>query len=765
MDTVDNRGKEAVAKDEADKSVYPCDISAELVPQLYMEFESEKDAYDFYNHYAIKAGFSVRRGRDHKNKMGEVQDKSYFCSCEGYSLKDKKDENAKGARLLTRNGCRAQMKISSRTTGKFRVVRFIAEHNHRLAPPSMCHLLRSQRYLTSKVEKSNDENVMPKMPSDLMVSHADVHDDSGFPHVGYTNCLCTKRAKQMKIGVAGGILEYLQHMRDNDPDFFCAIEVDVEDKVTNVFWADGKMIVDYSHFGDVTCFDTTYKRFNENCPLCLFTGVNNHKQTIIFGSAFIYDETVDSFKWLMDTFTKAMGGKRPKTIITERDDAITAVVASQWPETHHRLCLWHIYQDVVKQHSSLAGINSKFSKDLQSCLYECEDKDEFEGTWCAFLKKYDLTDNAWLSQLYGDREKWALAYGRDKFCADMTGNQRNDRMNYQLKKYLDPQFDIEEFLQQFNVLVEDIRDEELKKDFKASHAVPTLVFQSEILKHASVVYTPTLFLMFQSEMEKVWDSEMLISSEVGTLSEYKITPFGKTQAHTVRFNAENCTVSCSCQKFEFMGLLCAHALKIMAFKNVRRIPDQYIVKRWTNDAKDTRERIHHAFTDVADPKERVSNRHRDLRMNFNKLAARAAETEETYAFAWTELDRVMFLVEDKLKALSLRNHKVPGRSESGTERVDTDAAYENGTNHIYDVESALASKNIKRKKFDTCIGSKRKKGSILKAMTKGKGQKEAAEADELSPPPQPVAVQTDTINSTSLSQQVIQGNRHLPRLM
>uniref|UniRef100_A0A1D1YUK7 Protein FAR1-RELATED SEQUENCE n=1 Tax=Anthurium amnicola TaxID=1678845 RepID=A0A1D1YUK7_9ARAE len=765
MDNVDNGAKDGEAsvekdveanaekyaeanvesKDDADKSIVPSDVPVEMVPQLFMEFDSEKDAYDYYNRYAIKAGFSVRRGRDHRNKLGELQDKSFFCSCEGFSVKDKRDENVRGSRLLTRNGCKAHMKVSNRPTGKFRVVRFVAEHNHKLAPPNMCHLLRSQRFLPTVVQRAN--NGASRVSTNSIDSHSDVQDEYDFVPVDYKNSLCTKRARQMKVGDAGGILEYLQQMGEDDPNFFYAIQVDAEDKITNIFWADGKMMIDYGYFGDVVCFDTTYKRSNENLPFCVFTGVNNHKQTITFGAAFLYDKSIDSFKWLFDTFIKAMGGKKPKTILTEHDEAMSSALTTQWPETHHRLCVWDIYQDILRQLSNLNGINSKFSKDLQSSLYDYEEENEFENAWCELLKKYDLTEHPWLNQLYADKEKWALAYGRDKFCADMINSQRNDCMNSQLKKYIDSQLDIRHFLQVFNTLIEDTRDEELRKDFKASHAIPTLVFQSEILKQAAFVYTPALFLVFQSEMEKVWDSEMLIASEVGTLGEYKITPFGKTEPRIVKFDSENCAVVCSCQKFEFVGILCAHALKVMAFKNIRRIPDQYMVKRWTKDAKDRRGRINHESTAIVDYKKELTIRHRDLRINFNKLAAKAAETEETYVFALTEFDRLLAQVEDRLKQASLCVGTV-------SEFADIDALNENRTNLLdYDNDSSLTSKGRKKKKFGSCPSAKRKKGAFTKAMTKGNAQKDMAKASELSAYSQPIMVQTNNIMSTPFNQQ------------
>ena len=95
------------------------------------------------------------------------------------------------------------------------------------------------------------------------------------------------------------------------------MQLDNEEHITNIFWADAKMIIDYGQFRDVVSFDTTYKVNKENRPFAAFVGFNHHRMTIIFGVAWMYDETADSFIWLFETFLKAMCGKSPKTIFTD----------------------------------------------------------------------------------------------------------------------------------------------------------------------------------------------------------------------------------------------------------------------------------------------------------------------------------------------------------------------------------------------------------------------------------------------------------------
>ena len=81
--------------------------------------------------------------------------------------------------------------------------------------------------------------------------------------------------------------------------------------ITNVFWADAKMLLDYGYFGDVVSLDTTYCINSAHRPLALFSGFNHYRGTVIFGVALLYDETIESFKWPFGTFLEAHKQKKP----------------------------------------------------------------------------------------------------------------------------------------------------------------------------------------------------------------------------------------------------------------------------------------------------------------------------------------------------------------------------------------------------------------------------------------------------------------------
>ena len=55
------------------------------------------------------------------------------------------------------------------------------------------------------------------------------------------------------------------------------------------------MIVNYRLFGDVVSFDTMYRTNKEYRPLAMFVGFNHLRESVIFGVALLYDETIDTF--------------------------------------------------------------------------------------------------------------------------------------------------------------------------------------------------------------------------------------------------------------------------------------------------------------------------------------------------------------------------------------------------------------------------------------------------------------------------------------
>ncbi|KAL3509230.1 hypothetical protein ACH5RR_028631 [Cinchona calisaya] len=657
--TLDEVSNLIVSNSNKDVNIFHSFIPIDIIPKIGMEFKSEEAARLFYLAYAKETGFGIKKSRVHKDKNGNVIDRVFCYTTKGKRSKDKRDINVRVPRPETRFGCLARMVINRRQTGTFRITQLHIEHNHYLSSPNKTHLFRSHRDIVPvhaiEIDMARSVGIAPKVSYDLMVIQAGGQGNLGFTIQDYRNYFLSKRTRNMQVGDTGRVHEYLQRMQLEDLNFFFyAIQVDEDDLITNIFWTDAKMKADYTKFGDV-CFDATYRKNNEGRPFALFAGVNHHKTTI-FGAALLYDETALTFERLFDIFSRAMSGKKPNTILTDQDVAMAKALTSTWHDTRHRLCIWHIFQNAANHLSSVFAKYKSFANDFSSCVYDFDEEDDFIRKWKEMLDKYDLQDNDWLKRMFDIKEKWALVYGRGTFCADMTTTQRSESMNSGIEGY-----------------------------------------------QSASVYTPEVFKWFQSEWFKSHDCALITCGEVGPVTEYQITPPGKSYRYIVRFDSANDEVSCSCKKYEFARMLCCHSMKALHVGNIIKIPDHYILKRWTIKAKVgyASDHDHYNINKELDEKVFLSVRYRDLCRLYTQLITRAVESEETYKFAKDGLLKMLEVVDAKLQHEKLNfEFPSPKTNDSNLKKAMSNA-------------SGIKFKGIKRK-IKTRSG-KRLKSALKKA--------------------------------------------------
>ncbi|KAM3396165.1 protein FAR1-RELATED SEQUENCE 5-like isoform X1 [Capsicum galapagoense] len=366
------------------------------------------------------------------------------------------------------------------------------------------------------------------------------------------------------------------------------------------------MIRDFQIYGEVVSFDTTYRTNKEYRPLTLFVGLNNHREIIVFGVVLLYEETTGAFEWLFNVFFRVMSSDKLQKFITDKDPAINLAVSLVMPQTYHRLCIWHLGQNVYKRLGHIFRAHKSFQSDFSKLLFDYEYEADFLNTWDEMLEKYDLKDNSWLKNTFTLRKKWSMTYGRDKFLVGMRNTQLSESFNGSLKAYLKSDLDIVQFFKHFERAVDDNRANERKSK-----------------------YTATIFDLF----EKQWEKSLLVSvnnfCDKGDCYKYNVRTHESDTEYTVAMNQSTKIVSCSCKLFEFSGILCGHALKILDTLNVKdKIFDYYIVKRWTKDATNLMAMEIKGSMGGSDPKVEVSTRYKYLCKNFIQIASEASEFRE-----------------------------------------------------------------------------------------------------------------------------------------
>ncbi|XP_057432341.1 protein FAR1-RELATED SEQUENCE 5-like [Lotus japonicus] len=474
----------------------------ELKPVVGKVFDTLEEGESFYKRYTLTVGFSVHNSSQVKDKYG-LKWRYFVCSKEGFKaqkkdvvtdlLIDEKNLPKSRRSKITREGCSTKVAFKRIEDGKYEVKRFDEGHTHALATPRKKQFLRSARSVNS-VHKNllfcyNRANVGPSKSYQLLKEQVG----------GYDNIGCTKRDLQnycrdlkelVKDSDAHMFVDNFRRKHDMNHSFYYDYAVDDEGKLKYVFWADGLCRKNYSLFGDVVSFDTTYST-NKYCMIFApFTGVNHHRHNITFGAAFLKDEKMESFVWLFETFLKAMGGHKPIVIITDQDPAMKVAMDKVFTGSSHRFCMWHILKKLSEKVGASLNDDADFNRRFKSCVWNSESPEEFELRWEKVISAYNLEGNGWLSQMYDIRSMWIPAYFRDLFLAGiLRTTSRSESENSFFGNFLSKNLSLVEFWMRFDSAMESQRHKELLADHDTLNAVPELKLHRDIEKHGRKVYT------------------------------------------------------------------------------------------------------------------------------------------------------------------------------------------------------------------------------------------------------------------------------------
>ncbi|XP_043703788.1 protein FAR1-RELATED SEQUENCE 5-like [Telopea speciosissima] len=625
----------------------PMSVDVEIKPRVGILFNSEEEAYYFYNRYGGRTGFSVRREWAHRSLKDKktITSRVFVCNKQGSRKKDKRESNIVKHRAETRTGCPARMVIAIMDDGKYYCRDFVEEHNHLLHLPSTSHMMRSQRSVsklhTFEIDLIDDSGIKPKDMFEDMSRQVGDGRNLGYTQQDQKNCLQTKRQRDLSFGEAGNLLLYFENQSRVNPSFTYSLQLDNNEQITNIFWADPKMRIDYAQFGDVLSFDTTFCTNKEYRPFGIFVGFNHHREIIIFGAALLYDTTAESFKWLFEAFLEANGQKKPITIFTDQDDAMGKAIVEVLPETWHGLCTWHLMQNGIKHLGNMMKDGSSFLADLKKCIFHYDDELEFENAWGKLRSDHPVENSSWLDSIYGVKDKWAKCYIKKTLTIGMRRTQLSESINGDLKDYLRSSLNVVQFFKHFERVVADKRAKELKAEFDARDKMPRNLFsKSPIMKQAGEVYTPLIFEKFQKQYEWVSACYIKYKNESDEVREYVVSIVDKEGEFRVLCNPYEQMIHCNCRKFETFGILCRHALKILEYLDIKHIPEAYILRRWTRAARSIVVQDSKEKEVVEDVHMDCSQRYRRLCPKLIKIASLASNSCEGYAYVDKATDEI-----------------------------------------------------------------------------------------------------------------------------
>ncbi|XP_074298641.1 protein FAR-RED ELONGATED HYPOCOTYL 3-like [Silene latifolia] len=539
-------------------------VEAEQSELIGRTFDSGDDAYEAYRRYSFVKCFGVRHSTIRRSSKGDVIGKE-FCCCKQGTKADKGVVGKIFTKLDRRTNCKAMVKVDPST------VKYLLD------------LQKSGIRLADGIRS--------------LSNHAEGPAIMGFEYGDAA--VAVKKAKNKKFDSTDyhTLIEILKQRAASEEDFYYDFELDEDNSLVSVYIRDTIMRKDYEAFYEVLENDGTYCTNKYDMICAPFVGVNNHTRICMFGIGFMLNESIESFEWLYTTFLTSMGGIQPKTIMTEQSAAMKRAIAKCFPQSKHRLCVWHLFKNAATHLGKLkekAGFNKLFGRILKRCHTE----EKLNYCWNRMVTEYNCGDHQWLSKLYELKEKWCCAYGKDYFSACVISSQRSESANNSISKHLSKTSTLCDCYEIFGSVVSDWRNHERKDN--------SLCWEGKEF---------TKGLSYKHKLQSSFET---------TLSYFVYTERNDEFGHVVTFESSSNYACCTCKRFEESGFLCRHILRIYHCNCVDEIPIVYVLKRWTNDAKPKDHVIEVSKGKVVGPVWRL-----DMQRQFHKLIIACCENDIT----------------------------------------------------------------------------------------------------------------------------------------
>ncbi|KAL6633978.1 hypothetical protein ACP70R_026649 [Stipagrostis hirtigluma subsp. patula] len=224
-------------------------------PVKGMVFDSRAEAYQFYNLFSWEVGFGIRYGNSSRNRGNKYRTRQELvCEKQGY------DKRCSGS--SKRDRCPAMIRLHRTEDHGWYVSHYVLEHNHPLS--ESCGEKREWNS-HSKIEQSTKDMIKYFRENNVTLSR--VHcilgsmfgsmDDIPFSQKTLRG-VCAQLAKEGREDDWQKTLNVFRKMRSEDPGFQFSVDFDRRNRIKTLLWTSGKSRSQYSFFGDVVTFDTTY---------------------------------------------------------------------------------------------------------------------------------------------------------------------------------------------------------------------------------------------------------------------------------------------------------------------------------------------------------------------------------------------------------------------------------------------------------------------------------------------------------------------------
>ncbi|GJX27382.1 FAR1-related sequence 5-like protein [Tanacetum coccineum] len=438
-------------------------------------------------------------------------------------------------------------------TESYEVLGFVKNHNHLLMNLNNMDLSKARRQLHFDdyicIHRASMSNLGPTRAHRLKAALVGGYDIVHGTSMDYCNF---KRCVNSFIGDrdAQMLVDKMCKRKLHVPEFCFEYHTLPSKELVRLFWADETMKCNYVALRLVMWYGYKFMPF---------TSIDHNQRCVTFGAALLSDETTESFFWMLEAFLKTLK-KQPPFAVTDQDGALRKAVVKMFPDSHHRLCMWHITEKLPEKVLGDLVADTNFRKDFHKLVWNVYiGPDVFEQRWNDMISQYNLHDNKWLSDMYAIRERWVPGFFKEvPMCGLMKTTSRSESSNAIFLIYSHEGNTLVQFMLCFESAMEKQRYTQRVLDNASNGSTPTMLTELPFKKHACDVYTPSIFREVQHEIQKSlysctqirYDSEGSVDTCIIQQMDKRSNPVIRA---TVVLNKMDGSVTCSCGHYNRHG--------------------------------------------------------------------------------------------------------------------------------------------------------------------------------------------------------------------
>ncbi|RYQ89158.1 hypothetical protein Ahy_B09g095954 isoform D [Arachis hypogaea] len=253
-------------------------LEEDEIPSVGMRFAKLQLAHDFYVSYAKKVGFATKIRTTTFDKITKEPARIYV-----------KFDKEKQEWIFFKVELRHTHPCSVKKAVHYREYRQLSMH---------------AKYV---IQNNDEAGIRPNKTFLSLANEAGGPSNLGFSEKDLRNYITARLRTSNANADVREMMNYFMRMKDINPNFFYAVQLDDECKFRSAVWVDARCRASYEYYGDVVSLDSTYSTNRHGLPFASFVGVNHHGKSTPLGCALLGNEEIPSFEWVFTQWLTCMG--------------------------------------------------------------------------------------------------------------------------------------------------------------------------------------------------------------------------------------------------------------------------------------------------------------------------------------------------------------------------------------------------------------------------------------------------------------------------